>query len=54
MTSFLNQVRAFKEMKRKNDNYEPIDFKSLSQKYGFDVRSAWQKKIKRSLIKLKK
>lgn len=54
MTSVLNQVKAFREMKRKNDNHEPIDFVALSCKYGFDVRGTWQKKVRRSLIKLKK
>lgn len=53
MASVINQVKAFKEMKKKNDNYEIIDFKDLSKRYGFDVRGTWQKKICRSLIKLK-
>lgn len=52
MTSVLNQVKAFKEMKRKNDNHEQIDFVALSSKYGFDVRGAWQKKVCRTLVKL--
>lgn len=54
MTSILNQVKAFREMKRKNDNHEPIDFLALSRKYGFDVRGTWQKKVCRSLVRLKK
>ena len=52
MISMMNQVKAFQEMKRKNDNHEQIDFADLSRKYGFDVRGAWQKKVRRSLIKL--
>jgi hypothetical protein len=54
MTSVLNQVKAFKEMKRKNDNHEQIDFTALSYKYGFDVRGTWQKKVYRTLAKLGK
>lgn len=54
MTSVLNQVKAFKEMKIKNDNHEQIDFVELSRKYGFDVRGTWQKKVSRSLVKLAK
>lgn len=54
MTSLLNQVKAFREMKQKNMNYEQIDFAALSNKYGFDVRSTWQKKVRRTLCKLAK
>lgn len=54
MTLLLNQVKAFREMKQKNLNYEQIDFTALSNKYGFDVRGTWQKKVRRTLCKLAK
>jgi hypothetical protein len=54
MTSVLNQVKAFRELKQKNDSYEQIDFNKLSKKYGFDVRGTWQKIMVRNLTKLAK
>jgi hypothetical protein len=49
----LNQVKAFKELKRRNENHEPLNLGELSKKYGFDVAGMLQKKIYRSMAKLK-
>ena len=49
----MNQVKAFKELKRRNDNHEPLNLGELSRKYGFDVAGMLQKKIYRAMSKMK-
>ena len=53
MITIINQVKAFKEVKRRNDNYEPLNLKELSREYGFDINGMLQKRIVRNLIKMR-
>lgn len=50
--TILNKVKAFKEVKRRNDNYEPLNLIELSNQYGFDVNHMLQKRIIRNMIKI--
>jgi hypothetical protein len=53
MVTMMDQVKAFKEIKKRNFNHQPLELRELSYKYGFDVAGMLQKKIYRSMAKLK-
>lgn len=52
MVTIVNQVKAFKEVKRRNDNHEPLNLMEISNRYGFDVSYMLQKKIMRRMAKI--
>jgi len=52
MKTLITQVKAFKEIKDIDENHLQINFRELSNKYGFDVKQLYEKRLIRHVVKI--